>query len=333
MPGDIDIADNGMSLVYVSGGQALKVFFGLTGYVLDSQGIPLTGADVIVQTGEGESLAKVDANGYFTVMNMLKPFLSSRTIFVTVSSGGASQLYSLDLNSACQTFVKLSFEGIADISTPDPGLLSQASGGGSGTTGSTTTGAPPSSLVPSIEPPEPEAVPVLPGKTTIVPTQVIDEPSSIAVSGGANPRVIIVTPVDELETNETTLVLTGWISDTTVTQAVMDINGTQQSISTANGSFAKTITLGQGLNTIKVKAAFPQSGDIYSSPVKVTVNPGFSGTTGSVTGRVLNLNGYRGANGVKVIETNTCQQTTTDAEGYYRFTTLPVGKARVHVRP
>ncbi|HEX2967345.1 MAG TPA: caspase family protein [Syntrophorhabdaceae bacterium] len=333
LPGDIDITDDGMSLVYVSGGQAQKVLFGLTGYVLDSQGVPLTGADIIVQTSAGERLGKVDAGGYFTVMNILNPLLSSRTVFVTVISGGASQLYSFDLNAACQTFVTLSFDGIASISTPTPGLPSQTSGGGSGTTGSTTTGAPPSSLVPSIEPPEPEDVPVIPGKTTIVPTQVINEPSSVAVSGGANPRVIIVTPVDEVETNETTLVLTGWISDTKVTQAVVDVNGIQQSISTANGSFAKTIMLVQGLNTIKVKATFPQSGDIYSSPVKVTVSPGFSGATGSVTGRVLNLNGYRGANGVKVVETNTCQQTTTDAEGYYQFTALPVGKARVHVRP
>jgi hypothetical protein len=332
IPGDIDLADKGRSIVYVSGGQAQKVFFGLTGYVLDGQGIPLSGADVIVQTGEGENLAKVDADGYFNVMNILRPGLSSRTVFITVSMAGASQLYSLDLNDACQTFAKLRFTGVVGISSPDPGLQSQDPGGSGGNVGP-GAGVPPSSLVPSIEPPEPEKIAILPGKTTIVPTQVIDEPSPNAGGGGSNPKIIIVTPVDELETGDTTLVLTGWISDTTVTQAVVDINGTEQSIPAANGSFAKAINLSQGLNTIKVKATFPLVGQGQSSPVKVTVNPGFSGSTGSVTGRVMNLNSLKGADGVKVVELNTCRETTTDAEGYYRFVALPVGNAHVHVRP
>lgn len=332
MPGDIDIADKGRSMVYVSGGQVQKTFFGLTGYITDEQGMPLSGADIIFQSTDGERLFKVDANGHFTVMNVLKPRLESRTVFVTVRSQGASQLYSFDLNPACQTVAKFRFSGVPSISSPELGYETQGPGGLGSNTGPSGTGAPPSSLVPSVEPPRPEEVPVLPGKTTIVPTQVVEKPAP-STGGGANPKIIIVTPADELETGEATLVLTGWVSDTSLATGVIDINGAQQPLSMANGSFAKTISLGPGLNTIRVKATFPLLGEGQSSPVKVNVNPGFSRSTGSVTGRVLNLNSMNGASGVKVVETNSCRETTTDSEGYYRFATLPVGNAHVQVRP
>jgi hypothetical protein len=333
MPGDIDLSDNGRSLSYVSGGTAQKIFFGLTGFVTDAAGTPLSGATVIFQSNQGETLAKVDANGYFTLMNLLRPSLGSRTVFVTITSGGKSQLYSLDLNTECQTVAQFRFSGTADITSPEPGYDSQSSGDSSTSSGTTMgSGAPPSDLVTSIDNPKPEEIPVLPGKNTLVPTQVVEKPAQPS-SGGSNPKIIIVTPVDELETADTTLVLTGWVSDRSITQAFVEINGTKQEISVANGSFAKVITLGQGLNTIRVRATFPLQGEGQSSPVKVTINPGFAGASGSVTGRVLNLNSSTGAAGIKVVETNTCRETTTDSEGYYKFTALPVGKARVHVRP
>ncbi len=47
--GDVDLGDDGRSLVYVTNGGVQRTFFGFTAFVHDPQGSPMSGAKAVIE--------------------------------------------------------------------------------------------------------------------------------------------------------------------------------------------------------------------------------------------------------------------------------------------
>jgi len=82
------------------------------------------------------------------------------------------------------------------------------------------------------------------------------------------PEVTITSPANGLATNTASQVVTGTISDPTITTATLYINGVNQTIPVSWGSFSAGVTLATGTNTLKVEA---------------TNGTGNTGTSGNIT--------------------------------------------------
>ncbi len=335
-PADIDIGDNGRSMVYVTNGAVQRKFFGLTAFITDTGGNPLSGAKVIVQSDLGEIIKTVDPDGYMTVMDLLKPSLFSRSLFLTVYHNGGSQLFSLVLQPTDQTFVKLEYSGMPGIIPPP----TYASG----------TAAPPPGpyFIPgpgdgdTTLPPEPTPALVTPGQTTVAPDIPVSSSfggsstsASSSLPGGstaAMPRIVILSPADGLLTSAAEHPFVGTVSDTGITSITLDINGVTQTIPISNKTFRQTITLTPGQNTIIASGINDRGIEAQSDPAVVTVDAGFPGDTGALTGRVMNGSGYP-AQDIKIVEESTSSVTYTDMNGTYRFTGIPVGRVTLRVLP
>ncbi len=337
-PADIDIGDKGRSAVYVNNGAVQRTFFGLTAYITDTEGHPLSGARTFLDTDLGTFNGIVDPDGYMTVMDLLKPALFSRSLFLTIYHNGGSQLYPITLQPTDQTFVKLTYSGApGTIIPPVYGL---------------GTLVPPEgpSFVPGpgdgeMENPLPVPAQVTPGQTTLIPDIPVDiPPDGSGVTGspaspgtpspGAGaasmPRIVILSPADDLKTVHTGHTLVGTVSDTSITSVILDIDGATESLPVSNKTFRQAITLSQGVNTILVRGTNDKGVTAQSDPVLVTVSPDFDGATGSLSGRLIDGYGYP-AQGIRVVEESSGKVTYTDIDGHYRFTGVPVGRATIRV--
>ena len=67
------------------------------------------------------------------------------------------------------------------------------------------------------------------------------------------PTLNITSPADNLITNQTNCVVAGQTNDTTSSPVVLTVNGTAVTVN-ADGTFSKTLTLAEGVNTITIKS-------------------------------------------------------------------------------
>lgn len=328
-PADIDIGDSGRSMVYVTNGAVQRKFFGITAFITDTSGNPLSGAKVVVQSDLGEIIKIVDLDGYITVMDLLRPSLFSRSLFLTVYHDGGSQLFSLVLQTTDQTFVKLQYSGMPGVIPPP------TYGSGTATPPTGPHFIPGTGDGDTTLPPEPAPALVTPGQTTLVPDIPISTSPPSTPPGGstaAMPKIIILAPADDLVTAAAAHTLVGTVSDTSITSITLDINGVTQTIPVANKTFRQAITLTPGLNTLVASGINDKGIEAQSDPVMDTVDAAFTGDTGALTGRVMNGSGYP-AQGIRIVEESTSNVTYTDINGTYRFTGIPVGRVTLRVLP
>lgn len=337
-PADIDIGDSGRSMVYVANGTVRRTFFGLTAFIFDTSGAPLSGAKVIVQSELGEVMRTVDPDGYITVLDMLRPSLFSRQVFVTVYRNGDSRMFPVVLQPTDQTFVKLEY-------TDTPGSVkppTYASGTSITPPGPHFTPGPGDGDTDL--PPDPSPAVVEAGITTVVPdipvsptfggsgTSIVPPPSTPTVPGGtaAMPRIVILAPADELVTAVTAHTVVGTVSDSGITQVTLDISGDTVPVPVSGKTFRQAVTLGAGVNTLVAEGTNDKGIQAQSDVIAVTVDPGFADDTGGIAGRVMNSAGYP-AEGIRVVEENSGKTTYTNSDGTYRFTGVPAGRASIRV--
>ncbi len=325
-PGDVDMGFQGCSLIYTSGGRVQRKYLGFTAYIVRDSGEALQGVPVLVETEKGEHTERTDADGYLTVMDLLKPSLFDRRVYLTIHHGGGSQMFSVDLMPKDHTFVKLIFTG--DPATIIPPIYASGTGSGGGKT----------SFVPgpgdgdSSVPPAPVSAPIAPGTTSVAPDIPIFVNNSIVSGSAAAPRVVILTPADSLVTGQASQSVAGSVSDASMTQVILDVNGVPQTIPVSDKSFKQNIALTAGVNVITARGINNLGVEAESDPITVTLDAGFDMTSGALSGRVFDQYGFPAAN-IRVVEENSGQITYTDVDGHYRFTGVLVGRAVIQVMP
>ncbi|MBI5575199.1 MAG: carboxypeptidase regulatory-like domain-containing protein [Deltaproteobacteria bacterium] len=334
-PGDVDVGEAGASIAVSVGGAVRKNYLGLTVYAENEAGAPLGGADVIVQNDLGEFGTRTDANGYATVLDLLRPGVASRDVIVNVVRGRASGNKSISLGP-CQTFARIVLREVppppperkTDVVDPEKPVRVEL------------VVTPPDP--PPGDPDNPVPPPPQPGANQVPPVFLPGErrPAPPPDGGGgstAPPTVRIVTPVDGMSTNEDEQVVRGTVSDRSVTKATVTLNGVDIEVPVYNGEFAVALTLATGPNTITAKATGllqggQQGAEGVSEPVQVTYDPAYSGG-GAVYGRVTNAYNGQPYENARVVADGTGQETATGPDGYYGFPALPAGSVSVTAQP
>lgn len=126
--GDVDIAEEGRAFVYADDTTVVEHYFGLTAFVHDGAGVPLTGADVVVEGARETKTAKVDGAGMFTVLDLLPPPPQEPPeVTVTITREGESLQFPIFLDSCCQTCREIVFapshpKGILRVDVTPAGL-------------------------------------------------------------------------------------------------------------------------------------------------------------------------------------------------------------------
>ena len=97
---------------------------------------------------------------------------------------------------------------------------------------------------------------------------------ALQLCSSATVQVVITSPANGSTVTTSVVVVSGTVSDNSITSATLITNGRQQQIAVNNGSFVSSTVLSGGPNTIRVTAANAQ-GVIGSAQISVT----FQGTT------------------------------------------------------
>lgn len=323
-PGDIDMSDNGGAVVYSSGGNVQKRFLGLTAYIEDGDGAPLSGAGVKAMIDTLEMAASTDADGYVTIFNLLSPERMSGNVRLFVTHSGNTKEYSYSIKP-CQTFVEITFDPSLkeeEKVTPDPRVPKRKDV----TVRREREGDPPPPPPPvnEDEPPPPPPPPPFP--------QPEDGPPPIPGSCSP-PKVALVTPVDGMVTNIGEQIIRGTVSDLAIREAAIIVNGQEIAVDVFNGQYAAAVTLPEGENVISVRAqsiCTPEGGttpETYtgsSDAVHVTYDPS-AADTGAVYGYVVDeFTGVPVADAAVTAE-GTGRETVSKSDGYYSFGALPAG--------
>ena len=322
-PGDVDVACAGRSLVYSTGQGVREVLFGFTVHVRDKDHLPLAGANVLVESELGQLQKRTDQDGYLTVMNVLDPALDNRKVSLTVESGGKKELYSFTLNPSCQTFYTLRFTGTGGVSEPERPL------------GPVARYTPPKGTCKAeewgwIDNPTPQKleIPQVPGITSYIKKI----PGSRGGPTQAYPcSIVIVTPADGLETNVKNQVVTGWVSDGSVENVEIELNGAETTASALNGTFMQEVALAAGTNTLIARGTCSNGTRVQSEPVTVKYNAALGSAKSAVAGCIADENDGLPVSGVKVLELTSGLQTTTDRNGCFSFIGLSAAKATLKI--
>ncbi|MFC1478104.1 hypothetical protein ACFL57_01435 [Candidatus Margulisiibacteriota bacterium] len=91
------------------------------------------------------------------------------------------------------------------------------------------------------------------GNTTVANFQLSD--NSGGGSGATAPTVTITDPDSDVTVAGSTYTITGTVDDDTISEVVIDVNGSQANVSVTSGSFSYTVILRNGANTITVRAS------------------------------------------------------------------------------
>jgi hypothetical protein len=86
------------------------------------------------------------------------------------------------------------------------------------------------------------------------------------------PVITITSPTDGFLTNNPTITVAGTIDDTSITSAILTLNGIDMPIAVSLGSFSEEITLSEGLNTITVRATDINGNTGTSETITVTLD-------------------------------------------------------------
>ncbi|HQH27314.1 MAG TPA: hypothetical protein PLP17_07965, partial [Oligoflexia bacterium] len=322
-PGDVDIGCGGRSLVYTDGNRVKSMLFGFTVYLRGEDALPLRGAEVTVQTGLGQFIRKTDDRGYLTLLNLTDPSVYDNSVALTVKSGGKTQIYTFNLERSCHTFKALVFAGNGSV-TP---VFYQS--------GPYSHYKPPYGVCAGVEGEDPPAE--KPEKKeikqrirtnkTVALQPIYTFRSEVATQPLVPPTIVLTSPADGQETSEAEQLIAGWVSDKSVTEVMIEINGTTYTIPVVGQRFAQNFTLGSGKSRISARASNVSGYAAQSEPVEVTVPPGSAVDSGGAVGQVVDSATGKGASDVVVTETASGRNAVTDASGYYSFAGLPAGEA------
>ena len=318
--GDIDVGQDGRSLVYVDDNLVKNLYFGFTVYVHDASGAPVGGAYVYVDSPKGPATYRTDTGGYLTVMDILPQYGDSRDISLTVEYQGKIEYYSFKLNRQCQTFRTLLFTGDGGVSAAERSLEPPSPESGELFGSGLSITRPPSQFSAPAD-----AAAVIGGTTTVVPVMQISADSSTA------PGAFCLTPAAGLITASADQPLNVVFSGASPIEAQVSVNGgPEQNYPVNNGLLSVPLMLLNGTNTISVKSHDAQGNAGPETTVSMTRDPSFSGSSGALSGRVVGLDGA-GAAGVRVTERNSGKSTVTNAAGGYSIAGLAPGSVNLEI--
>jgi PKD repeat protein len=308
-PGDIRVAGHGSALVWFDRSGFSSRQFGLSMRIVDTLGYPVTSAQVVAEgvamTSEGET----DEYGVVHLPGLLSADSPppSISVFIRDSLGRTMTIRVGNMAQQGETFI----DPLVFIADEIPVPTSYVQG----------------------TPPKP---------TTLIPGALVTEVDPGGLPVGPNPspgvpRIELVVPVDGLQTKLTQTDILGIVSDRTISQVALNINGTVQTVpvNQNTGRFTGTMALNAGINSITASATSTVTGQPVSSSSATSYVQQTSATPMKTTlsGLVVDqATGYPVAK-VRVIVEKTALFTYTDALGVWSITDVPVGTYTVQVAP
>lgn len=248
-PSDVKLNGPGDGLIFYDGERLIaETRFGMSGQVVDQNGVPLAGA--VVHVPARRETAVTDTDGVYVMPNLVKVGESAVVAF-TVKYRGQTQSYTRTLD--------ILKHNITDIVFGPPAPL------------------PPDPVTPPTPPPPPptprktdKTDPNDPVRRTVAMEVELDPgatpptPPPPPPPGSPSlycPRGVILTPAYGSATASSTVTVTGMVSNkwafgnTTVPSAFLIVNGAPTPVTLNGLEFTTTTTLGAGDNTLEV--AFP----------------------------------------------------------------------------
>lgn len=231
-PSQVQLAPSRRGLVFVDANGFQSIGFGMSGQVTDTSGTPLPAAKVIVTDTVPSRGSVTDGDGIYVLPDLLGN--TSNVVDVTIRHGGRTQTQRVVLTDFTHSIRDFVFD------PPDP-----------------PSGSGPNTITPPADPPPPPVeVDLVAGETVVIEPQTTLQtvtPSAIPAPGNEPPRAYLLSPgADMVVTSDSTRVQ-GFVTDPSITEGTLLVNGERQAVTLNNGKFDKTVNLRDGENEIALE--------------------------------------------------------------------------------
>ncbi len=315
-PGELRLSGDHRSIVWFDHDGYHNRVFGISARVIDLQGNPLAGARVSCSDRGEVRSALTDQYGVFHLPGLLLEGFPLQMGLLIRSADGRSGTYIAKMRDRGETFI--------------PELLFVPDTLPSGTVSLPTQ--------PSPVPPVSVSIPLPPAWDPVFEIDRPELPPPPVLPGTTSPRaprVEIVTPVDGKRLNQDEDQILGYVDDPSVTQAVLTMNGIEETVSVQDHLFRKSISLRPGVNHIQAKATVFSGGEPLtgiSKPVLVfRINESI--TAGTISGIIRERStGYPVPDALIRIQ-GTNLEAYANELGIWSIREVPLGTVTVEIIP